>query len=132
MKKGTKMTLEQRKNVSEGHKGQIAWNKGKKYPQISGSKHYNWKGGKIFRSGYIYILKRKHPFADCAGYVKRSRLVMEKKLDRFLKPEERVHHKGIKYPLGSIENKQDDKIQNLKYFPNESKHQKFHQKLLHH
>ncbi|GAG03649.1 unnamed protein product, partial [marine sediment metagenome] len=26
-------------------KGQIAWNKGKKYPQITGEKHPNWLGG---------------------------------------------------------------------------------------
>lgn len=30
MKKSSKMTLEQRKRVSKGHKGQVAWNKGKK------------------------------------------------------------------------------------------------------
>ena len=26
-------------------KNSIPWNKGKKYTQISGSKHWNWKGG---------------------------------------------------------------------------------------
>jgi len=30
MKKGSKMTLEQRKRVSDGHMGQVPWNKGKK------------------------------------------------------------------------------------------------------
>jgi len=38
---------------------------------------------------------------------------MEKHLGRYLKPEECVHHKGIKYPIGSIENKQDNRIENL-------------------
>ena len=47
----------------------------------------------------------------------------------YLKPEEIVHHKGIKYPLVSIENKQDDRPENLRLFPNRSKHGKFHQSL---
>ena len=54
---------------------------------------------------------------------------MEKHLGRYLLPEERVHHKGIRYPINSIENKQDDKIDNLQLFPNEGKHQLFHYKL---
>ena len=31
--------------ISESLKGQDSWNKGKKCPQISGKKHWNWKGG---------------------------------------------------------------------------------------
>lgn len=42
---GKKHTLESRQKMSESTKGQIAWNKGKKYTAISGSKHWNWKGG---------------------------------------------------------------------------------------
>ena len=115
---------------NKGTKGVMkAWNKGKKYPQVTGSKNWNWKGGKRKSSqGYIFILKPNHPGANNQGYVKRSNLVIEKKIGRFLKPKEVVHHKGIKYPLGSIENKQDDRIENLMLFKNNGKHHKYHWK----
>ena len=54
---------------------------------------------------------------------------MEKIVGRFLKPEERVHHKGIHYPIHSRENKQDDSPENLQLFPNHSEHMKFENKL---
>lgn len=31
--------------ISTAHLGQVAWNKGKSVPAISGEKNYNWKGG---------------------------------------------------------------------------------------
>lgn len=42
---GKKPSKETRKNMSESHKGQIPYNKGKKYPQFSGENHPHWKGG---------------------------------------------------------------------------------------
>lgn len=95
--------------------------------QNCGSKNNNWKGGEIKdRNDYIIILKSSHPRANNHGYVKRAILVMEKKLSRYLIEEEVVHHKGIKYPLGSIENKQDDRPENLGLFKNNSAHAKYH------
>jgi 5-methylcytosine-specific restriction endonuclease McrA len=41
-KKQSKETLEK---LSEIRKGKIPWNKNKKVPQISGEKHWRWKGG---------------------------------------------------------------------------------------
>ena len=128
---------EYRKHMSEVHKGKIGywkgkerpyspWNKNKKFPQISGGKHWNWKNGESIGNGYIYILKKEHPFCNRRGYVKRSHLVMEKHLGRYLTPKEVVHHKGIKYPIGSVENKQDDRPENLELFANDSKHQRLH------
>ena len=112
---------------NKGKKGlQIAWNKDKKMPQISGKNHPMWKGGIVYNHGYVYIHSPEHPFCECKGYVKRSRLVMEKKLGHYLKPSEQVHHKGIHFPLGSLENKQDDSPENLGLFGNNSKHLKFH------
>ena len=35
-------------NLSKSHMGQIAWNKGKKWPERSGENHHNWKGGKQY------------------------------------------------------------------------------------
>jgi len=42
---GKKFSDESRKKMSISHKSHIAWNKGKKYPQIAKEKHPNWKGG---------------------------------------------------------------------------------------
>ncbi len=117
-----------RNGFQEGHQ---AWNKGTKdimksnktsfkKGEFLGNKHPNWKGGKTICMGYIYI-KKTHPFCNTLGYVYEHRLIMEKHLNRFLKPEERVHH------LNGV--KTDNRIANLKLFSNESEHQKFHHNL---
>ena len=78
-----------------------------------------WKGGKIIdRYGYVFIYMPEHPFAN-NRYVRRSRLVMEKYLKRYLYPKERIHHLG---------KKDDDRLEKLKLFPNHSKHMFFHWK----
>ena len=95
--------------------------KGKRYSPSTEFKKRNkayWKGGiKKHSSGYILIIRHDHP-RSINGYVKRSYLVMEKHINRFLKPEEVVHH------INSI--KDDDRIKNLKLFKNHSEHQKHH------
>jgi len=65
---------------------------------IRGKNHPNWKGGKIrMRGEYILIYKPNHPRANCQSYVFKHRLVMEKKLGRYLTKDEIVHHQnGIK------------------------------------
>jgi len=45
LKTGVPRPLWVRKKVSEGCKGRIPWNKGKKCPQTSGDKNGSWKGG---------------------------------------------------------------------------------------
>ena len=118
---------EYRKHMSEAHKGYKMPNSQKEKIRNSnlGKKGNSWKGGIGKNNGYIIIYKPNHPF-NCNRYVFRSHLVMEKMIGRFLKPKEVVHHKGIKYPIGSIENKQDDRPENLMLFPNNSEHLKFH------
>jgi len=71
-----------------------------------GKNNGNWKGGRVLRNGYIAIRKMEHPFVDAHGYVFEHRLVMEKKLGRYLKPYELVHHLN--------HNPVDNRIKNLR------------------
>lgn len=79
--------------------------------------HHN-KGERIIQGGYICIYQPYHPFAKGNHYVREHRLVMEKHLKRFLKPEEVVHH------INEI--RTDNRIENLQLFPNNGKHMKDH------
>ena len=88
------------------------------YSFLKGEKNPSWNGGKKKIRGYWYIHKPEHPFATKQGYVKKSRLVMEQEINRFLEPSEVIHHKN-----GIIN---DDMIENLMLFDNQSEHQKFH------
>jgi len=73
-------------------------NKDKRFwERVRGKNHWNWKGGKMKIGEYIYTLQYKHPYKNSGGYVAEHRLVMEKKLKRYLIANEEVHHKnGIK------------------------------------
>ena len=64
----------------------------------TGKDHYAWKGGRLKTTkGYIDIYIPGHPHARGGKYVLEHRLVMEKKLGRYLERYEIVHHKnGIK------------------------------------
>ena len=107
-------------------KGKPSWNKGKKCPQLGGKNNPHWNGGICISREYVYVTSHNHPFSTKVGYVREHRLVMEKHIGRYLKPAEQVHHKGIKYPIDSSENKQDNRIENLMLLPNNSAHMKLH------
>lgn len=59
--KGKIRTIEMKEKQRVSHLGKVAWNKGKKFPQISGKKHPQWKGGvsKGYKFGY-YSLEYKN------------------------------------------------------------------------
>ena len=88
----------------------------------AGKDNPQWKGG-ITKSwnGYIYIKNPDHPGATKRGYVKRSRLVAEKMLGRYLYPEEIVHHEN--------EIKDDDRPENIEVKESRSSHMKHHRNL---
>lgn len=112
---GYVVSQETRKKISKVNKGKFR------------EEAPNWKGGIAKHPrGYILLYNTQHPYCSVSGRIKRSRLVMEKYLRRYLKPGEVVHHKGINYPIGSIKNRQDDSINNLMLFNNNTKHLKFH------
>ena len=108
------------KEISINSKGKIPWNRGLKGYREK-EKNNNWKGGiAIHQRGYVQILKKEHPFCNSRGYVMEHRLKMEKKIGRYLKKEEIVHHiNGIKT---------DNRIKNLQ-LTTKSKHlSKVHKK----
>ena len=78
-------------------------NKGK-YALV-GKDNPNWKGGRTKVGEYIYIKSNQHPYRNSGNYMAEHRLVMEKKLGRYLNSNEEVHHKN------AIKN--DNRIKNL-------------------
>ena len=88
----------------------------------TGDSNPAWNGGKYVSSaGYIYVLSPGHPEATLGGYVLEHRLVMEKSLGRFLTSTEVIHHRNNL--------KDDNRIENLELFPDNSKHREYHRKV---
>lgn len=90
-----------------------------KAKQRIGEKANHWKGGRRYNNGYIVIYYPNHPFPNFQKkYVYEHRLIMEKILNKYLKPNERVHH------LNGI--KDDNRPENLILFSSSNEHAKFH------
>ena len=58
----------------------------------SGHLHKSWKGGRALLKGYWYIYMPEHPHCTKKNRVAEHRIVMEKKIGRYLSPKEVVHH----------------------------------------
>ncbi len=65
-------------------------------------------------TGYVVVLNHQHPCANSRGYVKRARLVLEKKIGRPLLPKCVIHHING--------NKEDDRPSNLMEMTNSQHH----------
>jgi len=106
------MTPEHRKEISERMTGKV---------QPKGKDSHGWKGGKSKTpKGYVLKHRPSHPLSY-NGYVKEHRLIMEKHIGRYLRPEEVVHHINLV--------KTDNRLSNLWLFKNQSEHGKHHRKL---
>lgn len=93
----------------------------------TGENSSQWKGGKIIsRYGYIYVRIYKdnlyYSMTNSIGYVAEHRLVMAQMLGRCLERWEIVHHKHTRFPAGSLENKQDNRYENLELLPSRHIH----------
>lgn len=85
---------------------------------------YHWKGGRwTNKLGRTFVYVPNHPFANKNGYVMEHRLVMGEHLGRFLSQQEVVHHLDG--------NPNNNNINNLHLFRNESKHRTHHNILIH-
>ncbi len=94
--------------------------KGKLNPEFGKTreKHHRWKGGRhISASGYVRLHSPEHPARDSRNYVSEHMVVVEKKIGRYLKREEVVHHIDG--------NKANNDIGNLRLMTN-SEHMKYH------
>ena len=97
-------------------------NRKKRSVNATGKNNSQWNGGRRNTShGYIEIYVPNHPNASARGTVYEHRLIMEKKIGRYLLPEEDVHHID--------EDKQNNHPDNLQLFSSKSEHTKHHQKL---
>ena len=97
-----------KENMGESRKGKLL-----------GNKNPNFKGGRIKDiKGYVLVLCNDHPNKNINNRVFEHRLIVESQIGRYLTKEEQVHHiNGIK---------DDNRIENLMCFKNQSAHQRFH------
>ena len=96
---------------------EFKWGHNRMFP--TGKLNPKWKTGKFVGSkGYVYVKVYNHPYSGRNNYVREHRLVMEKHIGRYLKPNEVVHHING--------NKLDNRIENLELYDSHKEHLCFH------
>ena len=87
--------------------------------KYNGKNNPNFKGGKKKdKDGYILVYSPNHPHKTKNNNVRENRLIVESQIGRYLLPTEVVHHINGK--------KDDNRIENLMCFINNSAHTRFH------
>lgn len=90
--KGKKLSKEHIKKIVESHRG-YKFTKEQKL-KLSWS-HFYRQGGEFRKktsAGYITVFNPEHPYTNSSNRIGEHRLVMEKKIGRYLKSSEIVHH----------------------------------------
>jgi len=105
------------RNFIFGHKSKMKMSILKDRMSGKTNPHYR-EGRHIDERGYIIVLCPDHPNKIKGNYVYEHRLIMEKHLGRYLTEKEVVHHINGDH--------QDNRIENLELFNNNSKHTKHH------
>lgn len=103
--------------------GRPAWNKGMKFPELSGENSPSWKGGSYISSdGYRMIYVGNHNTASkWSNYKKEHVVVMEEFIGRTLLDNELVHHKDL--------DKLNNDINNLELLSSHKEHRAAHYSL---
>lgn len=108
-----------RKAVAKGNKPPRFCSSKCQHESYRGAGNPKWRGGRIVQtSGYVYAYAPNHPHATQDGYVMEHRLVVERTLGRFLRPEEVVHHRN--HDPG------DNRLENLELMPSQTAHRERH------
>lgn len=100
------------------NKRKIYWRNPENKLKITGKNNPRWKGGVKRWHGYIFIYCPFHPHAS-KNYVPEHRLMVEKKIGRYLLSIESTHHLGAK---------DDNRCNMLMAFSSHSAHIRFHNK----
>ena len=132
---GTHLSEKTKKKLSEKLMGRIISEETKRKMGKAkrGNKNCFWKDGFTTNANGYKLFKipegcRFSSMKNKDGYVYIHRLMAAKELQRPLTPNEIVHHKGIKYPMNSIENRQDNRIENLELCNGNGEHLGLHKK----
>lgn len=113
MPKGIYQRDPKKRKPTQGFQKNSGMNKGRKNP--------SWRGGRRKHNGYIEIHCPNHPNSNRERYVLEHRLVVEQFIERYLKPNEIIHHID--------EDKTNNDIDNLMIFKSTTEHLKFHAKI---
>ncbi len=113
--KGRIFTEEHKKKISENHANMKGINNPNYGKKLYGDNNPHWKGGKWYNGvGYIMVKVRGRK----PERIFEHRIIMEESLGRYLEPAEVVHHiNGIR---------DDNRIENLMLFTNNTEHHKYH------